>query len=113
MADPATRSFPVEIEIPNVDGKLRAGISATATVKIATAPAQLLPQSVMTLDDDGVLGIRAVEDGKVVFYPITIVNDTREGVWVTGLPLKLDIITVGQEYVEAGQKVDASQAEGA
>jgi multidrug efflux system membrane fusion protein len=112
-ADAATRTFPIEVEIPNADGKLLDGITAEAVVNIGTAPAQLLPQSVLTLDDNGVIGIRAVEDSKVVFYPVTIVNDTREGMWVTGLPLKVDVITVGQEFVQAGQTVTAVQDKGA
>jgi membrane fusion protein, multidrug efflux system len=108
IADPATRSFPVEIELPNPDGAIRDGLTATAVVNLGTAPAHLLPQSVLTLDDDGVLGIRAVENDIVAFYPVTIVRDTREGVWVTGLPSRLDVITVGQEYVTAGQRVNAT-----
>jgi len=107
-ADAATRSFPIEIEIPNADGTIRDGLTAEANVKLGTAPAHMLPQSVLTLADDGVLGIRSVVDGVVEFHPVTIVMDTREGIWVTGLPPKVDIITVGQEYVQAGQKVDAT-----
>lgn len=107
-ADPATRSFAVEIEIPNADLGLRDGLTAEALVNLGTAPAHLLPQSVLTLDDEGVLGVRAVEDDVVAFYEVTIVRDTREGVWVTGLPPRIDIITVGQEYVQAGQKVKAT-----
>lgn len=107
-ADPATRSFPIEIEIPNADLSLRDGLTAEALVNLGTAPAHLLPQSVLTLDDNGVLGVRTVEDSVVAFYPVTIVRDTREGIWVTGLPPKVDIITVGQEYVQAGQKVKAT-----
>lgn len=108
VADEATRSFPAEIQIPNADGKVLSGVTATAIVNIGTLPAHLLPQSVLTLDDDGVLGIRAVENGAVTFYKINIVSDSRQGVWVTGLPAKIDVITVGQEYVVAGQKVDAT-----
>jgi multidrug efflux system membrane fusion protein len=108
IADPATRSFPVEIEIPNADGALRDGLTATATVNLGTAPAHMLPQSVLTLDDDGVLGVRTVENNVVAFYPVTILKDTREGVWVTGLPPKADVITVGQEFVTDGQKVNAT-----
>jgi len=107
-ADEATRSFPVEIQIPNKDGKVLSGLTATATVTMGTVPAHLLPQSVLTLDDDGALGVRAVKDGKVEFYPITIVSDAREGVWVTGLPPQVDVITVGQESVVAGQTVNAT-----
>lgn len=106
-ADPATRSFAIEIEVPNKDGKVLDGLTATAMVKVGTAPGHLLPQSVLTLDDDGVLGIRAVEDSKVKFYPVTILRDTREGIWVTGLPPKVDVITIGQEFVQAGQVVNA------
>jgi membrane fusion protein, multidrug efflux system len=108
VADPATRSFPVEIELPNPEGTIRDGLTATAVVNLGTAPAHLLPQSVLTLDDEGVLGVRAVENDVVAFYPVTIVRDTREGVWVTGLPGTIDVITVGQEYVTAGQRVNAT-----
>lgn len=107
-ADPATRAFPIEIEIPNTDGTLRDGVTATATVNLGTAPAHLVPQSVLTLNDDGELGVRAVEDSKAKFYPVQIASDTRQGVWVLGLPAKIDIITVGQEYVNDGQPVTAT-----
>lgn len=107
-ADSATRSFPVEIELPNADGSIRDGITATATVNMGSAPAHLLPQSVLTLNENGVLGVSTVVDGKVKFVPVTIASDTREGVWVLGLPASVDVITVGQEYVSDGQSVDAT-----
>jgi multidrug efflux system membrane fusion protein len=113
IADNATRSFAAEIELPNADGKLLDGITAHAVVNVGTAPAHLLPQSVLTLDDAGVLGIRAVENSKVAFYPVTIVQDTRDGVWVTGLPPTVDVITVGQEFVIPGQTVTATNVSAA
>ena len=113
VADDATRSFAAEIEIPNANGAVLDGLSAQAIVNVGTAPAHLLPQSVLTLDDAGVLGIRAVENSKVAFYPVTIAMDTREGVWVTGLPASVDIITVGQEFVIPGQTVDATNVSAA
>ncbi|CDP50043.1 efflux RND transporter periplasmic adaptor subunit [Paradevosia shaoguanensis] len=113
VADAATRSFPIEIEIPNADGSLQAGLTASATVNLGSAAAQLLPQSVLTLDDEGTLGVRAVENDKVAFFPVTIISDTRDGVLVTGLPATLDVITVGQEFVQTGQTVNASKADGA
>ena len=111
-ADDATRSFPVEIQIPNADGAVLSGITATAMVEMGTLPAHLLPQSTLTLNDEGTIGIRAVENGEVKFYPVTIVSDSREGVWVTGLPPRVDVITVGQEFVVPGQKVDATNVTG-
>ena len=111
VADNATRSFPVEIEFPNDDLSIRDGVTAEAIVTLGTAPGHLLPQSVLTLDDEGTLGVRTVEDGVVAFHEITIVSDTREGVWVSGLPLSVDVITIGQENVTAGQAVEAKAAE--
>jgi len=112
LADEATRSFPIEIELPNKDGKVLSGVTATATVSMGTLPAHLLPQSVLTLDDEGALGVRSVKDGVVEFYPVTIISDSRQGVWVTGLPPKVDVITMGQEYVVPGQKVNATNVTG-
>ena len=108
VADAATRSFPVEIELPNPGNQVKAGLTATATVDVGSAPAQLLPQSVLTLDDDGTMGVRAVDaNSKVVFYPVTIVKNARQGMYVSGLPDKVNVITVGQEFVKAGDTVKA------
>jgi multidrug efflux system membrane fusion protein len=111
-ADDATRSFPIEIEFENSDFDIREGITATATVDMGSMPGHLLPQSVLTLNDEGVLGIRSVEDGVAAFHEVTIVSDTRDGVWVTGLPETVEIITIGQEFVVDGQAVTAGQASG-
>lgn len=106
-ADQSTRTFDVEIEFANPDGKIFDGLTAEAMVNMGTIPAHMIPQSSLTLDGDGVLGVRAVADETVAFHPITILRDTRDGVWVTGLPAKVEIIVLGQEYVKAGQVVNA------
>src|SRR5690606_24162541 len=109
-AEEATRAFPIEIEFDNPDFAIREGITSSATVDMGSMPGHLLPQSVLTLNDDGVLGVRAVEDGVVAFHPVTIVSDTRDGVWVSGLPATIEIITIGQEFVVEGQAVTAGGA---
>jgi multidrug efflux system membrane fusion protein len=86
-------------------------LTAEATVRAGVAPAHLLPQSVLTLDDNGRLGVRAVENGVVAFHEVTIARDTREGVWVLGLPRQIEIITLGQENVSAGQAVNAGRVD--
>lgn len=110
-ADPATRSFAVEIEFANPAGRIKDGLTAEAVVNLGTIPAHLLPQSIMTLDSGGKLGVQSVEAGRVVFHEITILQDTRDGVWVAGLPPSTDIIVLGQEYVTPGQVVEATKQE--
>jgi len=106
----STRAFPVEVEIQNDDYSIRAGLTAEAIAVLGTTKAHLVPQSVLTLDSDGAIGVRAVVDGTVEFHTIQIVRDTTDGIWVTGLPDNVDVITFGQEYVIAGQKVVADNA---
>lgn len=107
-ADAATRSFTVEIEVPNPSGAIRDGVTADAVIKVGTMMAHLLPQSVLTLENSGAVGIKTVEGDITHFQPVTLVRDTTEGVWVTGLPPSVDVITIGQEYVIEGQKVEAT-----
>ncbi|MCR8825720.1 efflux RND transporter periplasmic adaptor subunit [Pseudosulfitobacter koreensis] len=106
-ADPTTRTFRVEIEIPNPDLRLRDGQTVEILIATDGAPAHLLPQSALTLNDEGTLGLRTLSPDSVVeFQPVKIVRDTPKGVWLTGLPETVDVIVVGQEYVTAGVTVE-------
>ncbi|SRR5579885_1608813 len=106
-ADDTTRTFQLEVEIPNPDGKLRAGVSADIHIPVKNLDAQLISPGILVLDDNGVVGVRAVENGVVHFVPVEIVSDNPEGMWVTGLPNRLTVITVGQEFVTDGERVIA------
>ena len=78
------------------------------------APAHLLPQSALTLNDEGTLGLRTLgPDSVVQFQPVKILRDTPDGIWLTGLPDAVDVIVVGQEYVTAGVTVEATFREAA
>ncbi|NNK15756.1 MAG: efflux RND transporter periplasmic adaptor subunit [Sulfitobacter sp.] len=105
-ADPQTRTFRVEIEVPNADLRIRDGQTAEIAIASAGVKAHLIPQSALTLNDDGTLGVRLVDENAVVsFAPVEIMRDTSRGIWVTGLPEVADVIIVGQEYVTAGVTV--------
>tara|TARA_R110000787_G_scaffold45696_6_gene111413 strand:- start:525 stop:1772 length:1248 start_codon:yes stop_codon:yes gene_type:complete len=105
-ADPSTRTFQVEIEVPNRDLTIRDGQTAEIAIASAGVTAHLIPQSALTLNDEGTLGVRLVDDAALVsFVPLQIMRDTAEGVWVTGLPEEADVIVTGQEYVTAGVTV--------
>lgn len=110
-SDPATRTFKIEIEFPNPNRAVLDGLTAEALVDMGTIPAHMLPQSALTLNSAGVLGVKAVDEQEVAFYPVQILGDTRDGIWVSGLPVFVDVIILGQEYVTEGQMVDARYAE--
>ncbi|MBR9842912.1 MAG: efflux RND transporter periplasmic adaptor subunit, partial [Rhodobacteraceae bacterium] len=106
-ADPETRTFRVEIHVPNSNLAIRDGQTAEIIIGAEGTKAHLVPQSALTLNDDGTLGVRIVDEaGIVAFAPVDIQRDTKEGVWLTGLPDSANIITIGQEFVVQGVKVE-------
>jgi len=104
-ADPTTRTFRIEIELPNPDAKLRDGVSADIQIPVKELRAAKISPGILVLDDNGVVGVRTVENGIVRFKPVEIVSDGPDGMWVTGIPDGTTIITVGQEFVSEGSRV--------
>lgn len=105
-ADETTRTFRVEIEVSNPDLRLRDGQTAEITIAAEGRLAHLLPQSALTLDDDGTMGVRIVVRGNAAsFHPVKLLRDTPDGAWMSGLPDTADVIIIGQEYVTDGAPV--------
>lgn len=106
VAEPETRTFRVELEVPNDGYKLRSGVTAEITFKTSSVAAHFLSPAYLTLNDAGVLGLRTVGENDIVeFHPVRILSDTPEGIWVQGLPETVRLIVVGQDFVRAGDKV--------
>ncbi len=102
-ADETTRTFEVEITVPNDELLIRDGQTATIQIAAEGAKAHLLPQSALTLNNEGQLGVRTVGAGNVVdFMPVRLLRDSADGVWIGGLPETVDIIVIGQEFVTKG-----------
>jgi len=111
-ADPKTRTFRVEIAMDNANGQLRDGVTATSIVQLASSPAFLVKSSWLTLADNGEIGVRAVDDGnKVYFVAVKILSQSDDGLWVTGIEPGSRVITLGHEYVVAGEQVEPVAAD--
>jgi len=105
-ATPSTRSFRVEAQVKNPQGIIRDGITGTLKISTNKILATKISSSILLLSDAGTLGVRAVTDNNIVeFLPIKIIEDTEDGVWVTGIPNLTQIIVRGQGFVENGQEV--------
>ena len=106
-AETSTRTFEITIEANNDDLLFKSGITASINIKGSSIKAHKIPPSILTLQDDGSVGIKAVDkNSKVVFYPIKKEIDTIDGMWVSGLPDEVKIIITGQEYITVGQIVE-------
>ena len=108
VADPDTRSFRIELEVPNPDHRIRSGLTGKLALPLPPVRAHVLSPAVLTLSDDGRIGVRIVDAEDIVrFEPVSILSESPEGIWVSGLADGQRLITIGHEYVRAGQKVRA------
>jgi multidrug efflux system membrane fusion protein len=108
VADEATRTFVVELETGNDDGKLRAGGTAELRIPAEMVFAHRISPSLLTLDDAGNVGVKIINDlGEVEFVVADIALSTNDGVCLAGLPETTTIITVGQGYVADGAIVNS------
>lgn len=110
-ADEETRTYLVELEVPNPEGRLISGASAELRLPLETVRAHEVAASILTLDEAGVFGIKSVDDDdRVRFHAADIVRNEGGRVWLAGLPDQLRIIQVGQGFVTAGERVRVEPA---
>lgn len=106
-SDPVTRTYPVEITVDNQDYSIRSGLTVSMRIGVESVPAHKVASSLLTLNDVGEIGLRTLDaSNRVVFSPVEILEHSDNGLWITGLPDTVNLITVGQEYVTVGEFVE-------
>ncbi len=112
-ADPGSRSFRIEVKVANPQALRLAGASATLHVQTGEALAHRLSPALLSLDKAGRHGVKWVnEQQQVEFTPVQLISVDNQGAWVSGLPNKVALITLGQGFVEPGQQVISQLAKG-
>lgn len=107
QSDPETRTYPVEITVENADYSIRSGLTVSVRISLGEIEAHRISPALFALNDQGEIGVRTLDkSNRVVFSLLRIVEDGPEGVWVAGLPRTTRLITVGQEFVSAGELVE-------
>ncbi|HET6220643.1 MAG TPA: efflux RND transporter periplasmic adaptor subunit [Dongiaceae bacterium] len=113
-ADEQTRTFRVELEVPNHDRSIVQGVSSELRLPVADVPAYYVSPAILTLAENGDVGVKTLgADGKVEFHTAKIIAGGEDGVWLAGLPETVTFITVGQDFVMVGQRVEAVPDEAA
>jgi multidrug efflux system membrane fusion protein len=111
-ASPSTRTYRVEVELPNPDGAIPDGITAEVSVQLAQVAATRMPRSALTISSNGDVGVRSVDaNGRVAFVPVSVVEDQQSQMWVAGIPDRARVIVRGQDFVRDGQDVEAVEEE--
>jgi multidrug efflux system membrane fusion protein len=106
-ASASTRTYRVDVEVPNADGSIPDGITAEVTIPMTPIPAARVPRSALTFSSAGDLGVRVVDAAdKVAFVPVSVVEDQQENMWVGGVADGARVIVQGQDFVREGQVVE-------
>ena len=109
-SDPETRNFKVQIKIDNKKFKILSGLSSKIEIELQPQKAFFIASSLISLDDKGRIGIKIVENEKVIFLPINIISDVGDGYWVNiqdeQKRKEIYIISQGKEYTISGEVVD-------
>lgn len=107
-ADPQTRTYRVEATL-EAGTHLRDGITAQITIPQQEVMAHRITPAVLALDDAGKVGVRIINtEQRVEFHHVSVVRESKDGIWITGLPNEIELITVGQEMVADGDKVETT-----
>lgn len=110
QASAKTRTFGVEVALPNADHAIPAGMTAEVRLYTAAVPAVVVPRSIITISEDGVIGLRVVgADNKAAFAAVTVIDDGEAGMVVTGVPKDQRVIVAGQDLVADGDLVTVSE----
>lgn len=110
-ASAQTRTYRVDVEIPNPGATLADGVTCSVTLRLAPSDAARLPRSALTFSSDGRLIVRTVgTDGKVGSVPVTIVEDASDHFWLAGIANGTQVIVQGQDFVADGQVVEPVRA---
>lgn len=113
-ADPQSRTYRFELEIPNSPLTIkRMGLSAEIHIPLREVTAHRVTPALLSLNDAGSIGVKTVDtEGIVRFHTTTIARSEADGFWVTGLPQQIELITVGQGFVRAGDRVETLPEKG-
>ncbi|HKP25341.1 MAG TPA: efflux RND transporter periplasmic adaptor subunit [Dongiaceae bacterium] len=105
-AEQETRTFRIEVEVPNADYAIRDGLSAELVIPVDAVPAHRISPAILTLGPSGEVGVKLVDEtNKVRFTPVEILREDPTGLWIVGLAEKARMIVVGQDFVLDGQLV--------
>ena len=107
-ANPQTRTFQIEMAINPQDLTFAPASGLTAHLHIPQPDvyAYSVSPALLILNDNGQLGLKGVDrNDEVIFLPVQLLKADEQGIWVYGPGDQADIITIGQGFVDYGEKV--------
>jgi len=115
QADPATRTFPVQVSVPNPQGRILAGMLARVTFSGNPRRALLIPKDALIPQPGGGGQVAKVADGRAVIFPVQVEGAYGSRYAVTPLEGELApgdrVVIRGNERLRPGQAVAEKDAQ--
>ena len=108
ISSTTTRTFDVEVTVPNPGRELRAGMTVEANIDVGFQPAFGMSPAHLSVAGDGSLTAKIDDGGTVRVVPVELVRSGVEQVFVSGLADGAALLTFGQAFVNAGDPVRVS-----
>ncbi|MEC7585627.1 MAG: HlyD family efflux transporter periplasmic adaptor subunit [Pseudomonadota bacterium] len=108
ISSTTTRTFDVEVTVPNPGRELRAGMTVEANIDVGFQPAFGMSPAHLSVAGDGSLTAKIDDGGTVRVVPVELVRSGVEQVFVSGLADGATLLTFGQAFVNAGDPVRVS-----
>ncbi len=109
-SDAVTRNFKIQVKIKNKRNIILSGLSSEIIIGGPAQNAYFVPSSLVTLNNQGQVGVKVIINERVKFIPVEILSDTGDGFWINAKELdklsKVSIITQGQDFTVDGEMVD-------
>lgn len=107
IADDISRTFEIEITMDNKDLTLIDGLTVEVSIPLKSRLAYKISPSALTLGPKGEIGVKLANDTNIVtFAAVEMLSDTSHFSWVGGLPDKIRLITLGQDFVNTGSQIN-------
>lgn len=104
-ANQSTRTFRVEVEVKN-ENAYPSGMSAELQFPTKPISGHYISPSIFVLGLNGETGVMSVDEKHIVkFNPVTILYSAEDGVWVEGLPQAVNLVVLGQGFINQGEQV--------
>ena len=104
-ANSSTRTFDVEIITKNIDFLIKGGMTAEIEIITDEIEAFQISPAHLSVNNDGTLNAKVVENGKVQFKKVSIIKSDEDVVNVLGLNDNDIILTKGQAFVQQGDNI--------
>ncbi|WPX96569.1 efflux RND transporter periplasmic adaptor subunit [Candidatus Bandiella euplotis] len=105
-ANDVTKTYAAEVLTDNTELGLKSGQIVRVVVNAGSFLAHKVNQSTINIDVSGNVGVKILNKEKVVeFVPVEIIGEDSDGFWVINLPESVKIITLGHQYLQAGEKL--------